>query len=49
MISVPAARCVPSTAARPARTLATSAGLRTIVVIFTRILDIHAGGAQLRL
>ena len=36
MISVPAARCVPSTAARPARTLATSAGLRTIVVIFTR-------------
>jgi hypothetical protein len=34
MISVPAARCVPNTAARPARTLATAA--RSIVVIFTR-------------
>ena len=36
MISVPATRCVPSTAARPARTLATSVGSRAIVVIFTK-------------
>ena len=35
-ISVPAARCVPITAVRPARTEAMSAGLGTIVVVFTR-------------
>ena len=34
--SVLAGLWVPSTAARPARTLATSAGSRTIVVIFTK-------------
>jgi len=49
MISVLARRCVPSTAARPARTLATSAGSRTIVVDLHQIPDLHTGSAELRL
>ena len=38
MMSMLAGRCVPSTAERPARTEAISAGLRTIVVNFAKFL-----------